>query len=122
MAYVVVGDRSRIWIPDLSGFRQGQGRLKGLRCIHTHLNGEPLSKEDLSDLILLRLDLMVCIQVTEEGLPGPISFANILPANNKGKGWAIHRAADIGRLNTDFLEMILSLESELARSRPRSSV
>ncbi|RLB19706.1 MAG: GTPase HflX [Deltaproteobacteria bacterium] len=122
VAYVVVGDRSRIWIPDLSGFRQGQGRLKGLRCVHTHLNGEPLSKEDLSDLILLRLDLMVCIQVTEEGLPGPISFANILPANNKGEGWVIHKATDIGRLNTDFLEMILSLESELARSRPGSSV
>jgi len=122
VAYVVVGDRSRIWIPDLSGFRQGHGRLKGLRCIHTHLNGEPLTREDLSDLVLLRLDLMVSLEVREGGIPGAISYANILPSNIKGQGWAIHTVADTGRLDVDFREMILSLESELARSQTASSV
>ena len=119
---MVVGDRSRIWIPDLSGFRQGQGRLKGLRCVHTHLNGEPLTKEDLSDLVLLRLDLMVSIEVKEGGIPGSITYANILPANNKGEGWNVHTVPDTGRLDVDFKEMILSLESELARVGPSSVV
>ncbi|RLB26981.1 MAG: GTPase HflX [Deltaproteobacteria bacterium] len=122
IVYVVVGDRSRIWIPDLSGFRQGHGRLKGLRCIHTHLNGEPLTREDLSDLVLLRLDLMVSIEVKEGGIPGSITYANILPANNRGEGWTVHSVPDTGRLDVDFSEMILSLESELARVGPSSSV
>ncbi len=122
VAYVVVGDRSRIWIPDLSGFRQGHGRLKGLRCVHTHLSGESLTKEDLSDLVLLRLDLMVSIEVIEGGIPGAIAYANILPANSKGQGWSIHSVPDTGRLTVDFMEMILSLESELARLQPGATV
>lgn len=122
VAYVVVGDQSRIWIPDLSGFRQGHGRLKGLRCVHTHLNGEPITREDLIDLILLRLDLMVCIEVKEGGIPGRITYANILPINSKGQGWSVHTGPDMGRLGVDFREMILSLESELARTRPGASV
>jgi GTP-binding protein HflX len=114
--YVIVGDNRHIWIPDLSGFRLGAGRLKGLRCIHTHLNGEPLSEEDVSDLVLLALDLMVCVQVDEEGIPGSISYANILPTNSKGKGWDLGQVNDIGQLDIDFLEMIRSLEEEIGRT------
>ena len=57
--YVVVGGPLGIWIPDLADFRLGSGpRLRGLRCLHTHLKGEPLTHDDLADLALLRLDLM----------------------------------------------------------------
>lgn len=117
VACVVVGDNKHIWIPDISSYRLGPGRLKGLRCIHTHLNGEPLSGEDVSDLVLLGLDLMVCVQVNDKGIPGPISFANILPDNRDGKGWIVNRVPDIGQLNVDFSEMIQSIEDELARTR-----
>ncbi len=116
VAYVIVGDNKRTWIPDLSGFRLGAGRLKGLRCIHTHLNGEPLSGEDMADLVLLGLDLMVCVQLDEKGIPGPISYANILPTNRSGKGWDVSRVPDIGQLDVDFLEMIGALEEELGRT------
>ena len=122
VAYVVVGNSKHIWIPALSRGRLGSGRLKGLRCIHTHLNGEPLSKEDLTDLVLIGLDLMVCVQVNEQGIPGSIIYANILPANRDGKGWIVNRVSDIGQLNTDFFELIQSLEEELDRSRVRLSV
>jgi len=122
VAYVIVGDYKHIRIPDLSRVRKGPGRLKGLRCIHTHLNKEPLSEEDLSDLVLLGLDLMVCIHVDEVGIPGPISYANILPVNHDGKGWAIHRVTDIGQLSVEFLEIIQSLEEELARTRSAQSL
>ena len=70
VAYVIVGDHKHIWIPDLERERLGEGRLKGLRCIHTHLNKEPFSGEDVTDLVLLGLDLMVCVQVDEQGIPG----------------------------------------------------
>ena len=122
VAYVVVGDSKHIWIPALSRGRLGAGRLKGLRCIHTHLNGEPLSREDVTDLVLIGLDLMVSVQVNEKGIPGPITYANILPKNRDGKGWIVNRVSDIGQLNVDFLEMIQSLEEELDRARVRVSV
>jgi GTP-binding protein HflX len=116
IAYVVVGDDRHILIPDLGRYRLGLGRLKGLRCIHTHLNGEPLSKEDLTDLVLLGLDLMVCVQVGEMGIPGPISYAQISPQNSGGESWRVTSVPDIGQLNTDFQELIQSLEDELART------
>ncbi|MBW2215779.1 MAG: GTPase HflX [Deltaproteobacteria bacterium] len=122
VAYVIVGDHKHIQIPDLSRVRLGPGRLKGLRCIHTHLNKEPLSEEDLSDLVLLGLDLMVCVQVNEAGIPGPISYANILPSNRDGRGWVVNRVTDIGQLDADFSEIIQSLEEELARSRRSQSL
>ena len=114
MAYVIVGDDKRILIPDLGRFRLGGGRLRGLRCIHTHLNGEPLSKEDITDLVLLGLDLMVCIKVGENGIPGPISYAHILPENHKNHGWQVTSVPDIGQLTIDFNGLIQSLENEIA--------
>jgi len=114
---VVVGDNRHIWIPDLSRFRLGPGRLKGLRCIHTHLNGEPLSNEDVTDLVLLGLDLMVCLQVDASGIPGPISYANILPGMGNEEGWIINKVPDIGQLDVNFLKLVRSLEEELARNR-----
>ncbi len=119
---MIVGDHKHIWIPDLERERLGEGRLKGLRCIHTHLNKEPLSGEDVTDLVLLGLDLMVCVQVDEQGIPGPISYANILPASSNGKGWIVNQVPDIGQLNIDFLEMIQSLEEELVRTRGSRSL
>lgn len=122
MAYVIVGDDRRIWIPDLSGIREGSGRLKGLRCLHTHLHGEPLSREDLMDLVLLKLDLMVCVLVNEAGNPEQILWANLLPRETDGKGWVVESAPDVGRVNVDFLNLVHSLESELGRDRTRRTV
>lgn len=116
VVHVIVGDNKHIWIPDLGRFRLGLGRLNGLRCIHTHLHGEPLSKEDLTDLVLLGLDLMISIRVGEKGIPGAISYAHILPKNAQDEGWNVTTVPDIGQLNTDFQELIQSLEDELART------
>ena len=116
IAFVVVGDRSHIWIPDLGRVRLGTGRLKGLRCVHTHLNGEPLSREDVTDLVLLGLDLMVSMGVDEEGIPGALSVAHILPRNVEGEGWQVTDYPDTGRVDFDALSLISSLEDELARA------
>lgn len=115
VAYVIVGDAKHILIPALGRFRLGPGRLNGLRCAHTHLNGEPLSREDITDMVLLGLDLMLCVQVDPEGIPGPISFAHILPSNSHGEGWDVNRFPDIGRVNVDFKEWIQALEDELSK-------
>ncbi len=68
--YVVLGDDREIVIPDLSGYGMGRSGLRGLRCIHTHLKGEPLSQDDLNDLALLRLDMMVSLAVGDDGSHG----------------------------------------------------
>ncbi|MFP4445251.1 MAG: GTPase HflX, partial [Desulfosudaceae bacterium] len=58
VTHVIVGDENRIVIPDISHYRLAGSRLKGLRCVHTHVTRDFLSRDDLADLALLRLDLM----------------------------------------------------------------
>jgi GTP-binding protein HflX len=43
----------RILIPDLREYRLAPDRLRGLRCVHTHLSDSPLNQDDLTDLALL---------------------------------------------------------------------
>jgi len=114
--YVVVGNDHGILIPDLARFRTGVGRLKGLRCIHTHLHGEPLDQEDLMDLALLKLDFMVCLNITNKGVPADLYYAHILPKNNTGQPWIIEHVPDIGRLNLNYFEFIRDLEAQFEKA------
>jgi len=114
--YVVVGSDHSILIPDLARFRSGIGRLKGLRCVHTHLHGEPLSQEDLMDLALLKLDLMLCLNINSKGIPADLCYAHLLPKNNSRQSWVVEHVPDIGRLDFNFSEFIRDLETELAKS------
>jgi GTP-binding protein HflX len=59
--HVILGDASKLMLPDVGRLRAGAGRLRGLRLIHTHLRNEPLSRDDLVDLTRLRLDMVVAI-------------------------------------------------------------
>ncbi|MEW6732845.1 MAG: GTPase HflX [Acidobacteriota bacterium] len=125
--YVVVGDAKKIVLPDFKRVRTGQERFRGLRCLHTHLRGEPLTQDDLTDLALLRLDLIASIDVEPAtGLPGLVRAAHLMPAtgeNNDGKGWQTGSSDAWGyleprppyQLDVNFLELIGSLEQEFAR-------
>src|SRR5207244_5359653 len=78
--YVMVGDARRIEMPDFKRVRVAADRVRGLRCVHTHLRGEELTRDDLTDLALLRLDLIAAIEVdARTGLPGVVYAAHILP-------------------------------------------
>jgi GTP-binding protein HflX len=59
--HVIVGDASKLMLPDVGRLRAGAGRLRGLRLIHTHLRNEPLSRDDLVDLTRLNLDMVVAV-------------------------------------------------------------
>ncbi len=137
--YVVVGNAQSIVLPDLKRVRISAERFRGLRCLHTHLLGENLTQDDLTDLALLRLDLMVAIEAKQDGLPGLVRAAHLLPANGiqeseaqkksitseldedpveeVKKPWAFLEPRVPSQLDVDFLELITSLEEELARSR-----
>ena len=118
--YVVLGDDREIIIPDLSGYGMGRSGLRGLRCIHTHLKGEPLSQDDLNDLALLRLDMMVSLVVGDDGLPGVVSYAHLIPPDPEGQIHLLQKAPSIYALDLDFGSFIRSLEAELERSRSES--
>jgi len=103
-------------IPDLSGFRSGSGRLKGLRCIHTHLRGEPISQDDHTDLAMLRLDLMVVLQVDQRGIPALLHYAHLLPDNPQKRIWHSFEPKPLSALRIEFLDLIGALEDEFAHS------
>jgi GTP-binding protein HflX len=126
---VVVGDARRIEWPDLKRTRVGEGRFRGLRAVHTHLRGEELTQDDLNDLALLRLDLMVAVDVDDRtGLPGKVRGAHLLPttaeqvseddaADVHDAAYTFFEAPAASQLDVDFLELIGSLEEEIARNR-----
>ena len=110
---VIVGNEHEIVIPDLSDYRLGRRRLRGVRCLHTHLKNEPLTRDDLTDLALLRLDLIAAIGVKEDGLPGVISVAHLLPPNPGNEPYEILSPVDFHDFQLDFASFIASLEDEL---------
>lgn len=114
---VVVGDARSVFLPDLSAFRTGRTRLSGLRLLHTHLNHEPLDDEDLTDLALLRLDFVAALEVLEDGLPGRVFQAHLLPDNPAGQPWRVLEPQSVHALADDFLAMIGALEDEFSRNR-----
>lgn len=61
---VAVGNDQSVELPPVDG-RRGTSRLSGVRCVHTHPNGNPnLSGVDISALKNNRFDAMVAIGVT----------------------------------------------------------
>ena len=100
---VILGDHRGIFIPDLDAFRAASTRFKGLRLIHTHLDGEGLSPEDLTDLSHLRLDMIGALQVQEDGSPGKLFWAHLIPENPQGAYWLIHDPQEPHRITLNFL-------------------
>lgn len=139
--YVMVGSAKQIEMPDFGRARVSTDRFRGLRCVHTHLQNEALTQDDLTDLALLRLDLMAIIQVDRRtGLPGVVHAAHLVPtsgSSTNGVGddadTAMHSTLDAApvsdssfeflrpdvpsQLDVNFIELIESLEDEMARVR-----
>ena len=112
--HVIAGDAHGIVIPDTPDYRALPGQLKGLRCIHTHLKDDPLSRDDLTDLALLRLDFMAAVTVTPTGEPGKIYPGHILP-QEEGLPYEVMPPLFSEGLAMDCTAVIKALESELSR-------
>lgn len=138
--YVMVGTAKQIELPDFGRARVSADRFRGLRCVHTHLAGESLTQDDLTDLALLRLDLMSIIQVDRKsGLPSLVHSAHLLPektgdmrqeTGSEGSELLSGLSSPVSsldfaflepnipsQLDTDFGALIESLEDEMARVR-----
>jgi GTPase len=119
--FVIVGEAGKLMLPDLGRQRAGLGRLRGLRLVHTHLRGEPLTHDDLVDLGMLRLDLVAAITVEEGGLPGLAYLAHVVPDRpdrplDERPLWETLAPLRVHDLDLDFEELVTSLEAELSRS------
>jgi len=121
--HVIVGDSQRIVIPVISDYMAHPGKLKGLRLVHTHLKEEPLTRDDLTDLALLRLDYITAICTRQDGEPGLLFSAHILPDEDSDP-YKVLNPITVEDLKINCLDRILALESELTRKnslyRPES--
>ena len=114
---VIVGDARKLDLPDVGRARAGESRLRGLRLVHTHLHGEPVTRDDHTDLALLRLDLVAALEVKDDGLPGRVHFAHLVPENEGGALWKDEVAPSVHDLDWPALSQALALEEEFARAR-----
>ncbi len=117
-----MGNSHAVYLPDLSRYRLASTRLSGLRLIHTHLKQEPLSQDDLTDLALLRLDLVAAIAVGQHGLPGPVYMAHLMPHTRNGAPWKVLVPVFAHAIDLQFGTWIQALEQEIARSEPEKDV
>ena len=114
---VMVGDPKSINIPDLSRYRSGTLRLRGLRLIHTQFEEGRLTREDLTDLALLRLDMVVVLGMDGNGSLGLVQSAYLLPENREKKAWEITPPVSLSHWDIDFLRWIQSLEEEFQKGQ-----
>jgi len=121
--HVFVGDASRLTLPEIGRLRAGRGRFRGLRLVHTHLRNEALTRDDLVDLALLRLDLVAAIGMQPDGRPADLHLAHLLPvppdAPPTARPWRVQPPEPFHRSRTDVGALVEALEEEFERAAPR---
>jgi GTP-binding protein HflX len=137
---VVLGEPTRLYLPDIGRLRAGPGRLRGLRLIvakpHRARDKGPDRKgpdkkvtvdaDLITDLERLKLDGVFFIETTEDGLPGRCALATLLPDpvfHEDGRSESRHSVDSfhhVAECTVDFEQMIDALEGELAKKAERA--
>jgi len=113
---VIVGTATGLLLPDVGRLRAAQGRFRGVRLVHTHLFNEPLSRDDLTDLTRLRLDLVAAVLLSPDGEPRQFTFAcNVPTYSAKDSPYRVEGPVHWGQVQPDFYALIGALEQEFAR-------
>lgn len=102
-------------LPDIGRLRAAEGRFRGLRLVHTHVRGEPLTRDDLVDLVRLRLDLVCAIQLSPRGEPRSMHVAYNVPAEPGELPYRELGPMPVHQLDVDVAELMAGLEAEFAR-------
>ncbi|MGH7232693.1 MAG: GTPase HflX [Nitrospiraceae bacterium] len=113
---VIVGNNHELILTDLAKYRTGPRTLRGVRLVHTHLHNEPLTHDDLTDLALLRLDLIAAIGVTPGGFPADLYLAHMLPPNPNGRVSDVWDPVPFHAFQLDCDTFVENLDRELARA------
>jgi GTP-binding protein HflX len=118
---VIVGDASKLMLPDVGRLRAAEGRFRGLRLVHTHLRGEPLTHDDRVDLVRLRLDLVAAILLAPGGEPRWLCWAHNVPGDDGDATYREIGPVPLAQSRVDVGRLMGDLESEFAR-RARARV
>ncbi len=117
--HVMLGDDTRVYLPDIGRQRAGTSRFRGIRLIRTYLKGDgrdvELSREDLTDLSKLQLDMVISVAVGPGGYPGKVAYAHLVPDNPEDKIWEIETAPNPAEVDLSFTYFITELEGEFQR-------
>ncbi len=119
--FVVVGDEPLIRLGELKKRLVPPTQLRELRLVQTHFKGEPFSKKDLADLVLLRLDLILKVEVSKAGYPGFSHLVHLKPLNYEEQAYEFYPPFPAGEIKLNFQELISALEEEFAKKRPTKS-
>jgi GTP-binding protein HflX len=79
---VILGDAHSLQLPEFERVRGADGRLRGIRLVVAHLVPEPLDREELADLMKLRLDAVAAIHRGAAGLQ--VDLASLAPVAGDG--------------------------------------
>jgi GTP-binding protein HflX len=118
VTHVVVGDASKLMLPDVGRLRAAPGRLRGLRLVHTHLHDEPLTRDDLVDLTRLRLDMVaaICLAPGEERPLSVYYGHNVpVPEGSEQEPFETHGPIPYAKLDASPARIVPALEEEFAR-------
>ncbi|MBX3184399.1 MAG: GTPase HflX [Polyangiaceae bacterium] len=115
---VIVGSATGLMLPDVGRLRAATGRFRALRLIHTHLFGEPLTQDDLTDLTRLRLDLVAAVLLNPEGEAKALTWAYNVPpkpgSDQASAPYEIGGPVPYGAKAPHFGQLIEALEAEFA--------
>ncbi len=107
-------------LPDIGRLRAAEGRFRGLRLVHTHVRGEALTRDDLVDLVRLRLDLVCALQISPHGDLRTLHYAYNVPAEAGELPYRDVGPLPPGQVDVDVAALMAGLETEFARkSRAR---
>jgi GTPase len=115
VTHVIVGDPKGVFLPPLDDYPLGRRVLRGLRFVHTHLNNEPLNQDDLTDLSLLRFDVVAAIGI-KDGQPSDLHIAH-LDGHDDKKPFKILPPEDIYDIHFNFDEFVEDYEQEVEKTR-----
>ena len=114
--HVIVGDPSRLYLPDIGRARGGRTRFRGLRLVRTELRMHGLTNEDIADLTKLRLDTVLVVEVEPMGHVGRVHWAHLVPQHHEKT--VTHTQTTCRSLNDlpeDAMALVRAAEQEMAR-------
>lgn len=119
---VMVGEQGSILIPKLSRSHSRQSRLSGLRLLHTHLTPDGISQEDLMDMLFLRLDAIIALTVSPEGMPVQWQSAHLLPHVKTDVPYQLSTFRAWDQTAAEFTLTAEALDAEIIRGTDDSQI